>query len=477
MTPLEPIPAKGGSTSKQREAALQQVGLWLVARECLKQESLRENGQKLAERALESSRRLPDTGYTLAILREMGQIALQAGDNEAAKKRWSEMLEIAFPAQGDKAKRRAVDEDKQPAVAAAGSDASAKPATPAPSRGAVVTLSQFEQLTQIAKLAAENGIDDLSIEAMSRALQSGPPIQAMLAIDINQNTSLRNVQENEPSPVAMKVQQQLTKIENLWRQKGLSEESIYNMLEQAVAPAARPLEVFLHPQSLVDQTGNGQPHATLETPTSVGVLLAASAVKANKVEKLKQLLEPRVKQPLGEVSGRVLLTQLALAADDLPEARQQLELLSNRLKQDSSMTSNELAGHAAIPALAKSEIRAVAAKLLEQAIDHLAQSSNPGRSNNVNAEPLRTFRLMLARSYFKDKNGAAGRHQLEEYISSLAKRFQNYGGRLWPLSKADRVFTRRRRICESRAADGSARLPGSLRRFARNPELWSNGDL
>ena len=104
-TPLESQPAKGGFTGKQREDALKQAALWLVARDCLKQEPLRVDGQKLGERALEAARRQVDNGYTLAILREWGQLAIEAGDNATAERRWSEMLEVVIPKPVEKAKK------------------------------------------------------------------------------------------------------------------------------------------------------------------------------------------------------------------------------------------------------------------------------------------------------------------------------------------------------------------------------------
>ena len=59
---------------------MQQIAVWLVARDCLKQESLRASGTKLGERALEAARRQTDTGFVLAILREWGQLAIESGD-------------------------------------------------------------------------------------------------------------------------------------------------------------------------------------------------------------------------------------------------------------------------------------------------------------------------------------------------------------------------------------------------------------
>ena len=104
-TPLEPKPNKGTFTTRQRDEALRQTALWLVARECLKQKPLREQGVKLGERALEAARRQTDSGYALAILREWGQLALEAGDRESAERRWTEMLEMVIPKPVDNPKK------------------------------------------------------------------------------------------------------------------------------------------------------------------------------------------------------------------------------------------------------------------------------------------------------------------------------------------------------------------------------------
>ncbi len=95
--PLDAPPTKGGFSISQRTAAKPQMGLWLVARECLKQKSLQGQGTKLAERALEAARRQTDNGYQMAILREWGQLAVEAGDKETAERHWNEMLETVIP--------------------------------------------------------------------------------------------------------------------------------------------------------------------------------------------------------------------------------------------------------------------------------------------------------------------------------------------------------------------------------------------
>ena len=476
--PLEPQPEKGGFTTKQRDAAKQQMALWLVGRECLKHESLRASGIKLGERALEASRRQADHGYTLAILREWGQLALQAGDKQVAEQRWTEMLDVVIPKPVEKTKKEADAKTSSIAVPSSHvpllvglpassaerrnerrSRATASPGTPkqwqnntglsrwemmlAPTlvgqttlsvpirlanppavpsgnKGNVMTLAQFEQAAQIAKLAAENGLNDLSVKAMAAALQAGPPIEAIQAIDPNQPfAASRNSNQNDQSPLILKIEERLTAIERLWRQKGFSDDVIYNLLKTAVLPERRPLEVFLYPKPL-----NLNPN---QPPQSVGSLLVKAALKANKVDEVKQLLEPKLKQPLGELSARVLLAQLALATRDTALATEQIELLSKRLQQDSLQNSSELACHVAIPALSLTELPPTAMVLLERAVDHFTQNGQQGRGN-LQEEPVRSFRFALARLHFQNKNVDGGKKHLEEYLNYLTPVYARYGG-------------------------------------------------
>ena len=479
QTPLEPQPEKGGFTTKQRDVARQQMALWLVGRECLKHESLRASGNKLGERALEAARRQTDHGYVLAILREWGQLAIQAGDKEAAEKRWTEMLEVVIPKPVEKTKKEdgaktsSIDNPscivpllvglpsssaerhnergfqttasprtpKQwhittglsrwemmlaPAVVGQATllvpiRSAMPPAAPAGAKGNVITLAQFEQAAQIAKLAAENGLNDLSVKAMAVALQAGPPIEAIQVIDPNQPfAATRNPNnQNEQSQLTVKIEERLTALERLWRQKGFSDEVVYNLLKSAVLPERRPLEVFLYPRPL-----NQNPN---QAPQSVGSLLVKAAMKANKVDEVKQLLEPKLKQPLGELSARVLLAQLALATRDNATATDQIELLSKRLQQDSLQNSSELACHVAIPALSLTELPPAAMVLLERAVDHFTQNAQQGRGN-VQEEPLRSFRFALARLHFQNKNVDGGKKHLEEYLNYLTPLYARYGG-------------------------------------------------
>ena len=458
-TPLEAQPAKGGFTSSQHEAALQQTALWLLARDCLKKEPLRGEGTKLAERALLASRRNSDQGYTLAILREWGQIALENGDRKAAEEYWTELLDIVLPkpvvkpAKKDDAgaswrmpdprggedvfpgreripgsdQYRLLSRWEQMIAPALAAQLAAPVATsrvaPAPSgaRGNVVTLAQFEQAAQIAKLAAENGFIDLSLTAMSKALHSGPPIEAMQAPDASASgfPTITQPQSSDQSPVIIRVEQRLTGMELIWRRRHVEDERIYELLKAAVLPTSRPLEVFIYPRQL-----NISPN---QTPQSIGLLLVQTAIRAKKTDDLKQALESRLQQPIGELPARIIQTQLALAERDTKTAQACLEALSSRLKQDSLQYSSELACHVAVPAMTLPDLPPAAVTLLERALEHFAQNMQQGRAN-PQEEPMRTFRFTLARFHFQNGDQAAGKKHLDEYLSFLVPLFRRYGG-------------------------------------------------
>ena len=284
-----------------------------------------------------------------------------------------------------------------------------------------MTLAQFEQASQIAKLAAENGLNDLSIKAMTLALQAGPPIEAMQVMDTNQPFPVnRNNQDPDQVQLSQKIEERLASLEQLWRRKGDCRRRHFRIPEEPpCCPNHVPFEVFLYPRPL-----NLNPN---QQPQSVGSLLARAAVKAGKVDEIKQLIEPRLKQPLGELQGRVLLAQLAMASHDDQLATEQIELLSNRLQQDSLQNSSELACHVAIPALSLPDASLSALPLLERAVGHFAQNATQA-NGNMQEEPMRSFRFALARIQFENKNPEAGKKHLEEYLTFLTPIYARYGG-------------------------------------------------
>ena len=84
--PLPELSIEPTKARSQRESARTQVGLWLIARECLVESKLSTAGTKLAERALQAARRQTDTNFAEAVCAEWLTLARQAGDTTTAER-------------------------------------------------------------------------------------------------------------------------------------------------------------------------------------------------------------------------------------------------------------------------------------------------------------------------------------------------------------------------------------------------------
>ncbi len=93
------------------------ISAWIVARRALKHpdREVQSSGDILSTRSIAAARELKDSMWLLAMLRERGQIAADAGDLPTAERHWSEMLDAILKT--DQADERPA--DARPAGAAA----------------------------------------------------------------------------------------------------------------------------------------------------------------------------------------------------------------------------------------------------------------------------------------------------------------------------------------------------------------------
>jgi tetratricopeptide (TPR) repeat protein len=89
---LEAIETHGNSLGEQESAGEQVVAVWLVARKALQSPEHQAIGETLADFVIDSSATIDEPTWVAAILRERGQIALDAGDRKAAEGYWSLLL-------------------------------------------------------------------------------------------------------------------------------------------------------------------------------------------------------------------------------------------------------------------------------------------------------------------------------------------------------------------------------------------------
>ncbi len=478
--PLDPIAADARPNARQRAEAARQLGLWLVARECLRQEPSRKAGAILEARSLEAARRQPDNRWSLAMLRESGQAALDRGDRAQAEATWRRMLrQVLAPPGQPKAKKAPATKPKVtsspaspvgtqsssplplgegpgvrgvasvrgrnsgpsdvhstghdphpnplPVGEGAGKDGWRRvlvlmltaqlPAAAPPSNGqAVATLERFEQAAQIARLAADHGMHDLSAEAVRESLGAGPPV-VPIALDGNQmNVRRRNGNAAPADPSAQRVEELIHAIDESWSAHKMPAALAYETLASAVLPEGRPGEVFLYTMPLT--------RGDVEKPRSVGAILARRAVEAGKVDDLRKRVEARRDQPLAAVPALVLSVQIAIATKDDPTTLKGLERLADRLKRDALQNTAELACHAAIPALDVAGASGIALPMVESAARTMGDPNGNGNARQT----LGPLLLSIARRKFKDNRPDEARLTLKSYLEKMQEDSVRYGG-------------------------------------------------
>ncbi len=478
-SPLDPIPADARPNARQRADAARQLGLWLVARECLKHDYSRKAGSILEARAIEAARRQADARWTLAMLREGGQAAIDRGDRVAAEGLWRQMLrQVLEPPSPPKAKKSTPNASAKPKVSSAPSNgaqsgslslreragvrgaaglstpeqarfeshssrhdphpnplpggegarkfrlaavailaiAQIPPIPTAASNGpAVATLERFEQAAQIAKLASDHEMYALSAEAIRESLGAGPPV-VPIAIDGNQNNiGVRRQNGANVDTSAQQVEQRIHTLDASWSQHKMPASMAYEALRSAVLPEGRPGEVFLYPRPFAQ--------GEIEKPRSVGAILVRRAVEAGQVDDLRRRIEARQDQPMAAVPSRVLAVQLAIATKDEVGAIRLLQGLADRLKRDTLQNTAELACHAAIPALDLPGASNLALPMVEAA----ARTMAGGDDNNIQ-QTIGPLMLSIARRKFKDKKPDEARATLKAYQEKMQESTVRYGG-------------------------------------------------
>lgn len=427
-TPLEPLPPSGKANSRQRTEALPQVALWLVARECLAKDrsAFWPAGEKLAERASAAGKRQEDPSTASAILREWGQMELDRGDKAKAELRWGELLELAVPKPALKKAAMAPSFTapnaatvlfavQQPVTAV--SVAPIATLTSSQSGNPSLTADQFQRAYELAILAVEKGLPELSLRAMREALRSGPPLPApqtrggggYMARTINGVQYL--VPQNSPSGTGR--DQALVALVPKWRGAKVPIGEIYSVLAAAVLPESRPGEVFGFAEAKTLSNVYVMSGGTW-TPTTDSLelegddrglagLLVETAIEAGKADDLRTRLEARAGQPLGELPARLLLALLAIETKDDGRALKAFESLGERVKKDSTLTTNDRVSSVVLPAFANPKYAGTLAPIVQKLAENYASSNSTQKAID--------HRFKLADYHLNRKDEPAARAQ------------------------------------------------------------------
>ncbi len=410
-TPLEPLPVGARPNARQREEAERRLVLWVVARECLKHDATRSVGEALASRAREAAARQVDHRWSLAMLRESGQAALDRGDRPTAEAAWHEMLKLVL-SNAPAAKRPAT---RPAAIAAAPPTTRPMPASPtaeSKSRVSVIILDRFDQAAGLAKLAAEQGLPRFSLDAIRESLAGGPPVMPIPIANANAARVRNSNNDAQADPVAQRVEEKLSLLESVWSRAKAEPVAVYGMLRDVVLPPGRPNEVFFYARPLAQ----GQ----LKEPRSVGAMLVRSAVRAGKADELRAAIETRGSNPLAAAPARVLIALLAHERKDHAAAIKALDALREPGPKGALAVTGEQACLAALPALDVKETADAGARLLESALPRLGATSAD--------EPMGGLLIRLARHEFEVGKSAEGKRHLLEYLGRAQQANVRYAG-------------------------------------------------
>lgn len=365
-SPLEELPPLQRANSRQRETALRQVALWLVAAECLKVEPLRADGEILFSRALEAAARQLDTRFRVAMLSQRAQAALQAGDKPAAKERLEAILAIALTRPVVKKPAVTMGPPSKPAPVVKNA---AAPATVKPAANAIapITLSQFKLAMLVAHLTAEHGLEDLAIKGARESLLGGLPVA-----DANPALASRGMVRpvmvgevsSENSEITQAVTTEFSKLSAAWRVKKYPSQEMYGVLEAIVFPSNRPDEILLYQESL----------SNWNEPGSLGRELVRWSIAAKQEESLRTLVASRSARPAAGLAGKVLLVFLAVESKQYDQAAEPLRLLTQ------AATGQQRPD--VIATAAPAAARAFSVPELQEAALPLMQSATKGPSTN-----------------------------------------------------------------------------------------------
>ncbi|HEY7326851.1 MAG TPA: DUF1583 domain-containing protein [Gemmataceae bacterium] len=425
--PLEQLAKGQRANSRQRNEAAQQIGVWLIARQCLHRPDLRAIGEKLGERAVEAARRQLEPHFALAMLREWGQIEMDRGDRQAAERRWAEMLDVVLPHSVSRDPKGSARGDALPfgsrltdrfVFALDPPPSPPKPQAPnpnpqilnpKPSQVPAVTIEQFEDAARVALLTADKKMFSLSLRSLGDALRGGPPVSGAENLGRRANIvraagqgAINNDNKDQHNAI---VAQRVATLVTRWQVGDVPSQDIYAVLASAVLPEARPAEVFLYaPPTLADPT---QPSG------SVGQQLVSIAVKARRLDDLRRRTAERQDKPLGELNARVLLAHIAEAAKDEAGLRAALKDFAQRLEKDNLQYTALLICQAVVPLLDHRQLEAEARPVLERAAKNLIAAGAEDAAGNL--------LIFLARRDFEKGRSKDGQARLKE-TSGLTRR-------------------------------------------------------
>lgn len=289
----------------------------------------------------------------------------------------------------------------------------------------IVTLQQARQSLQLAKLAADNDLTDLSLKAVRESLSGGPPIDP-LSIAASSGTGISTSTLKIGSTKPQKFDQTITEIyqsvsnlEQLWTKKDVEASRVYETLRDVVLPPGRPTEIFLYAPPL---KGNDQ---SLPDSHHLGRLLIEYAQQGGQLENLKQHIGQRMESPRARVPAHVLSCEIALLDSDESEIKQLLDNLPDVIQNAHDSNEREMLNHFVLRVISIPSARRSAIPLYEQIIDQYPPSSQTEKGR---LEPISSLLLSAAKLRIELGDIEKSRTHIERFLQVNEANNRRYDG-------------------------------------------------
>jgi hypothetical protein len=289
----------------------------------------------------------------------------------------------------------------------------------------IVSLKQARQALQLARLAADNDLTDLSLKAVREAFSGGPPLNP-LNISSASGTGIStatltigssNTQEHDQT--IAEVYQAISNLVQLWQEKQVDADGIYETLREVVFPSGRPKEIFLYAPPL---KGNIQ---KLPETHHLGRLLIDYAAQADRLKDLEQHIDRRKGFPRARVPGHVISCELVLLNSDEDGIRTLLDSLPAVIQGAHDSSERELLNHFVLRVISMPKVREAAIPLFEQIIDQYPPSTN---TENGRLEPISSLLISAAKLRSEQGDVEKTHEHIERFLAVNEANNSRYDG-------------------------------------------------
>lgn len=273
------------------------------------------------------------------------------------------------------------------------------------------TKTQVLRALEIAKLAATNGMQDLSLRAVREAFAGGYPVPGRITITpfatsrpgfvapsrtYNYNLAFDPGSAVRLTPSKVKAETfhtAMRELDELWHQQEFNSEAVFKTLLDVVIPPGQQNELCLYERTFSSAANAGQ----WTTGFSAAQLLIEWAVQADSVERLDGILSQLKQHRKSQLKATLLQCQLSIRTKDIDSVRSQLGQLRMYVKQNSTGAEAQMAAQLVFPLLGDREVATEAALVAELVLDQILAGSSKSVKNHV--EPATSILKTIAETY------------------------------------------------------------------------------